>query len=63
MASPYGPPPSAPPTYAEATKGVPPSSPYVPTCACKYNQVFIVKMKVYDIILEAKMCGLKILIC
>lgn len=30
----YGPAPSAPPSYAEAVGGVPPTSPYVPQHSC-----------------------------
>lgn len=36
----YGTPPSAPPTYAQAVGGVPPSSPYVPNHACKYDVLY-----------------------
>lgn len=41
-APPYDQHPSAPPTYVQAIRGVPPSSPYVPTHACKYKQFFFV---------------------
>ncbi|KAG5889723.1 hypothetical protein JTB14_010197 [Gonioctena quinquepunctata] len=37
MPPPYGPPPAAPPSYAQAVGGVPPSSPYVP------NHSFVTK--------------------
>lgn len=33
---PYGPPPAAPPSYAQAVGGVPPTAPYIPTYHRKY---------------------------
>lgn len=34
---PYGPPPAAPPSYAQAVGGVPPTAPYIPTYHRKYT--------------------------
>lgn len=35
----YGPPPAAPPSYAQAVGGVPPSAPYIPIYHCKYVDI------------------------
>lgn len=47
---PYGmnpPPPAAPPSYAQAVGGVPPSSPYVPNHACKSKNTTIHKIDLW----------------
>lgn len=39
----YGPPPAAPPSYAQAVGGVPPTSPYVPHHTCRNKPINLTK--------------------
>lgn len=53
--------PSAPPTYAQAVRGVPPSSPYVPTHACKYlHNDFFETLNYMTSLLKRKYVGSKV---
>lgn len=52
----FAPAPLAPPSYAQAVGGVPPTSPYTPNQTCKYNllNVFVMYVIVYCLLISYK---------